>query len=402
MAEITRAFIEKLPKNDLHLHLDGSLRISTLIELAKDHGVELPSYTESGLRETVFKDNYADLNEYLAGFAYTTAVMQTPEQLERIAFEVAEDNQKEGVRYIEVRFAPQLHASDEMDIIGCLRAVDNGLAKAKASFNSQKSVVDGSEPPFDYAIIACAMRFFLPQFSAWYRNFSDMHKYSDVERLFGLASIELESAVRTARFEEGLPVVGIDLAGAEAGWPAIDHKVAFRRAQRNFLKKTVHAGEAFGPESINQAITELYADRIGHGLTLLNSKAITSEDIKEPEKYVETLVQYIADRRITIEVCLTSNQQTDPKYRDLNKHPFREMMNRKLSIAICTDNRTISNTTVTDELYKAVTTFNLSLYELKSLIVYGFKRSFFPGRYDEKRKYVRRCMDYFDKVLKEN
>ena len=175
MTKITRELIEKLPKNDLHLHLDGSLRLSTLIELAKDSGVELPAYTESGLRETVFKDNYADLNEYLKGFAYTTAVMQTPEQLEKIAFEVAEDNQKEGVRYIEVRFAPQLHATDEMDIIGCLRAVNRGLAKAKRIFNSRDSVTNGSEPPFDYAIIACAMRYFLPVFSTWYKKFSDMH-----------------------------------------------------------------------------------------------------------------------------------------------------------------------------------------------------------------------------------
>lgn len=402
MAEITRDLIEKLPKNDLHLHLDGSLRISTLIELAQEGGVELPAYTESGLRETVFKDNYTDLTEYLRGFAYTTAVMQTPEQLERIAFEVAEDNQNEGVRYIEVRFAPQLHASDEMDIIGCLRAVNNGLSRAKDIFNAQDSVINGLEPPFDYAIIACAMRFFLPQFSEWYREFSDMHKYSDQNRVIGLASIELESAVWKARFEEGLPVVGIDLAGAEAGWPAIDHKVAFRRAQRDFLKKTVHAGEAFGPESINQAITELYADRIGHGLTLLNPDAITEGGIKDKKQYVETLVQYIADRRITIEVCLTSNQQTDPKYRNLASHPFREMMDRKLSVAICTDNRTISNTSVTDELYKAVSTFDLTLYELKSIIVYGFKRSFFPGKYAEKRKYVRRCMDYFEKVVEKN
>ncbi|MCK4807171.1 MAG: adenosine deaminase family protein, partial [Candidatus Aegiribacteria sp.] len=140
---MNHAFLKKLPKTDLHLHLDGSLRISTLIELARESGVELPSYTEDGLRETVFKDKYRNLNEYLTGFAYTTAVMRTREQLERISYEVAVDNQQEGVRYIEVRFAPQLHASDDMDIIDCIRAVNDGLLRAKKEFNNRREVIDG-------------------------------------------------------------------------------------------------------------------------------------------------------------------------------------------------------------------------------------------------------------------
>lgn len=395
------AFLRRLPKTDLHLHLDGSVRIPTLIELAEESGVRLPSRTEEGLRETVFKDAYASLDDYLKGFAYTTAVMRTREHLERIAYELALDNQAEGVRYIEVRYAPQLHADTGMDIVDCLRAVDAGLSRAEREFNLRPEVTGGGEPPFHYGIIACAMRFFTPAFSAWYRRFFEMHSYIRREKVFALASMELEEAVAKARWEEGIPVVGIDLAGSEKGWPAIHHLETFRSAQRHFLKKSVHAGEAYGPESIYQAITELYADRIGHGLTLLDPAAVTSPDIPDPEAYVDTLAQYIADRRITLEVCLTSNQQTNPAYRDLRNHPFGRMMERKLSVTLCTDNRTVSNTTVTQELHKAVSTFGLTRGNLKNILVYGFKRSFFPGRYDQKREYVRRCMEYLEKVERE-
>ncbi len=396
-----RELLARLPKTDLHLHLDGSVRLGTLVELARESGVDLPSDTEDGLRETVFKDSYDSLDEYLRGFAYTTAVMDCPEHLERIAFEVAEDNQREGVRYIEVRFAPQLHATPEMDLVDCMRAVHRGLARAEADFNSRREVLDGLEPPFHYGIIACAMRFFTADFSGWYRRFLEMHQYTSRERVFALASMELEGAVARARWEEGIPVVGIDLAGSEKGWPALNHLEAFRRAQRHFLKKSVHAGEAYGPESIYQAITELYADRIGHGLSLLDPASVESPEITDHEAYVERLAQYIADRRITVEVCLTSNQQTNPLYRDLADHPFGKMVDRRLSVTICTDNRTVSHTTVTDELFKATSTFDLSMDQLKNLIVYGFKRSFFPGSYDQKRQYVRRSMEYFEKVERE-
>ena len=398
IGDISLDLLRKLPKTDLHMHLDGSIRIPTLIELAKGSGVELPSYTESGLRELVFKDEYASLDEYLKGFGYTCAVMQTREHLDRIAYEVALDNQAEGVRYIEVRFAPQLHADSEMDIVDCIRAVNDGLARAEREFNSRQEVRSGEEPPFHYGIIACAMRFFTPAFSSWYSSFCEMHSYLDQEHIFALASMELEGAVAKARWEEGIPVVGIDLAGSEKGWPAINHLEAYRSAQRHFLKKTVHAGEAYGAESIYQAITELYADRIGHGLTLLDPGSVTTAEIEDPESYIDSLAQYIADRRITLEVCLTSNQQTNPAYRDLHNHPLGKMMERKLSVTICTDNRTVSNTTVTNELHKAVSTFSLTWYNLKNILVYGFKRSFFPGRYDQKREYVRRCMEYFEKV----
>ena len=128
---IPTEFIRQIPKTDLHLHLDGSLRIPTLIELAKQHRVKLPSYTEDGLLRLVFKDKYANLPEYLKGFAYTCAVMQTAESLERIACELAEDNLAEGVRYIEVRYAPQLHVNDRLNMEEVVSAVCRGLGRAR-------------------------------------------------------------------------------------------------------------------------------------------------------------------------------------------------------------------------------------------------------------------------------
>ena len=164
----SRELLERLPKTDLHVHLDGSLRLETLIELAKDRGVELPSQSPDGLRELVFKARYDNLNEYLRGFAYTCAVLRDEESLERAAYELAEDNLAEGVRYIEVRFAPQLHLQPGLDVPRVISAVDRGLARAAKEQAATPAVVSGEEPPFHYGIIAAAMRMFTPGFSRYH------------------------------------------------------------------------------------------------------------------------------------------------------------------------------------------------------------------------------------------
>ena len=401
-APITIEYLKRLPKTDLHLHLDGSVRLGSLIEMSREAGVELPSYTEEGLLELVFKENYENLEEYLAGFGYACRVMQTPEQLARIAYELALDNQAEGVRYIEVRFAPQLHVHERLDTLSVFTAVAEGLERAKKEFNGRPEIRAGVEPPFEYGIIACAIRYFNEQSSDFYADFIRVHGFSHHERVHGLASFELVQAAARARDDKGVPVVGVDLAGPEEGFPPIHHREAYLEAQRLFLGKTVHAGEAYGPESIFQAITELHADRIGHATSLLNPAAVRDPAIKNAERYADRLAQVIASRRVTLEICLTSNQQTNPGYRRLADHPFGKMMELKLSVTLCTDNRTVSRTTMTDELHKAVTSFGLDHRQLKHLLVYGFKRSFFPGRYTDKREYVRCCMDYFEKVEREH
>ena len=396
-----KAGIRKLPKTDLHVHLDGSLRLSTLIELARKYKISLPSYTQEGLSRMVFKENYASLAEYLKGFAFTAAVMQTKESLERGGYELAMDSFDEGIRYIEPRFAPQLHVNPDLTIEGVMKAVASGLERAKKEINSKKAIKDGKEPSFEYGIIGIALRMFNEHFSSYYKTLMSAHRFAPFEEISALASLDLARALVTIRDKTGIPITGIDLAGEEEGYPAETHYEAYRYAHKNFMHKTVHAGEAFGPPSIFQAITDTYADRIGHGVNIFRHDLINLPTEAERKHYTEGLAQFIAERRITIEVCLTSNLQTNPEIRTLKDHPFRKMFDAKLSTTFCTDNRLVSNTTVTDEILKAVEAFKIPPERLRDIIIYGFKRSFHPGSYLEKRKYVRKVIDYYDTVANE-
>ncbi|MCB9880255.1 MAG: adenosine deaminase family protein [Planctomycetes bacterium] len=399
---LTRDIVFRLPKTDLHCHLDGSLRLPTLIELAHERGVALPSTSESGLKELVFKRAYRNLPEYLKGFEYTVACLSDAESLERAAFELCEDCDAENVRYVEVRFAPQLHVRPGFDLAAVLRAVCKGIARAEQRINARASVRDGTEPPFRAGVICCAMRFFNEHFSPHYRAYFEALPSTPPDRIFALASLELARAAVQAK-EHGLPVVGLDLAGQERGFPAEDHREAYHLVHEHFLGKTVHAGEDYGPESIFQAITDCLADRIGHGTWIFSTKKIHDPSIKNRKAYVDELVRYVAEKRITLEVCLTSNQQTIPEFRDdLAKHPFRKMRKERLSATLCTDNRLVSDTTVTDEVWRAVETFGLRPRELKNQLLYGFKRSFYPGSYLEKRAWVRHVIDCMDAIFEES
>ncbi|MBL8767079.1 MAG: adenosine deaminase family protein, partial [Planctomycetes bacterium] len=183
-ADRVDSLIRSLPKTDLHVHLDGSLRLSTLLELARDAKVALPSTTEDGLRQLVFKSHYRNLAEYLEGFRYTVAALQTAESLERAAFELAEDCQQEGVCYLEVRFAPQLHVSPSLTLEAVARAVARGLKRAQDAYNATPRVKAGEVPPFHAAMIFCALRMFRPEFSACYRAYFDACGYSPEEEIF--------------------------------------------------------------------------------------------------------------------------------------------------------------------------------------------------------------------------
>jgi adenosine deaminase len=398
--KITKAFIKKIPKTDLHVHLDGSIRLPTLIELARKKKIKLPAYTQKGLKELVFKKKYKNLEEYLRGFAYTVAVLQDAASLQRVAYELAMDNADEGVRYIEVRFAPQLHQSRTRNIVDVLRAVNRGLQKAKDEINRREPIASGVEPPFHYGIIVCAMRMFSKSFSEYFRNLMDVHEHSEKRWIYSMAAQELVRAAVKARDEHHIPVVGFDLAGMEKGYPASYFKSSFALAHRNFLNKTVHAGEDYGPESIFQAITDLHADRIGHGVHLFSTDMIENPEITNKRQYVKNLARYIGGRRITLEICLTSNMQTNPSMRRLYEHSFGKMRKGRLSVTFCTDNRTVSSTTVSREIKLAVDSFKLNPEELKDFVIYGFKRSFFHGSYLEKRKYVRQIIDYYEAIEK--
>ncbi len=396
MREISEAFLAALPKTDLHVHLDGSLRLGTLIELSREAGEELPSWTEAGMEELVFKRRYRDLPEYLAGFRHTVAAMRTREALERVARELAEDNLAENVRYLEVRFAPQLHEGEGVDMGEVLEAVTRGLRSAQAEHNRRPEVRSGADVEFHFGIIVCALRWFAPGMSSYYDRLFGVMPSAPPRAVFAAASLELARSSVRLRDERGLPIVGFDLAGAERGNPAVDHRAAFLHAHRHFLRKTVHAGEAYGPESIFQALTECHADRIGHGTFLFSPERVTERGIADPERYVHDLVESIAQRRICVEVNLTSNVQTLPELEDLRNHPLGRMVAHNLSATICTDNRLVSHTTVTRELRLACEHFQLGPAQLRNLVVAGFKGSFFPGEYREKRQFVRQVLNRID------
>jgi adenosine deaminase len=396
--QIPFELLADLPKSDLHVHLDGSLRLETLIELAKAGNIKLPSNSPEGLLRTVFKRAYKNLPEYLKGFEFTVACLQDPESLERAAYEFCQDCRNENVFYTEVRFAPQLHAHGDFDVIKVLRAVSRGIRKASKEINRDPLIRSGELPEFHCGIIVCALRFFLPAFSRHYEAYFQAMPYTPIERIYGLASLELAQAALRGVQEYDLPIVGFDLAGQERGFPARDHLDAYNLIHQNFIGKTVHAGEDYGPESIFQAITDCHADRIGHGTWLFSARKIQDPAIVDRKGYVDQLVRYVADRRITLEVCLTSNQQTIPEFREkLHKHPFARMRREKVSVTLCTDNRLVSRTTVTEEVQKAVETFNLDAKELKDILTYGFKRSFFPGPYAKKRTYVKQVLDIIER-----
>ncbi|MDA8020776.1 MAG: adenosine deaminase family protein [Thermoanaerobaculia bacterium] len=397
--QYTQEFLEAIPKTDLHLHLDGSLRLPTLIELAQERDVPLPSFTPEGLLELVFKEAYRDLPDYLHGFAYTCAVMSDAESLERVAYELAEDCLAEGVRYIEVRFAPQLHVRDGLGIADVLQAVDRGLDRVRRAHEESDAVTVHGEPPFRYGIICCAMRMFTGGFAPYYKQLLEVLGNWPTKEVYGVASQSLARAVIDMRDDLGLPIVGFDLAGAEHGHPASDHVEAFQLAKRHFLKTTVHAGEAYGPESMFQAISLLNCDRIGHGTHLYSADQVQRHDAAA---YVRGLSEYVADQRITLEVCITSNMQTMPGLRRVQEHPFGRMVRDRLSVTICTDNRLVSRTSVTEEVDQACRAFELRPELLRNIMFHGFKRSFFPGSYREKRAYVRSVIDFYDRIAAEH
>lgn len=397
-------FIKEIPKTDLHVHLDGSLRLSTLIELAKKDGIKLPSYTEEGLKELVFKDVYKDLGEYLHGFMYTCAVLRNLENLERCAYELAIDNQQEGVRYIEPRFSPQLLMDGKsLTMETVLTAVNKGLARAEREFNSRPEITSGEEPHFKYGIIACAMRMFgRSNFSPYYTNLYSVHQYSDPMEVIRLGALELAKGVVKTRNDLGIPVVAFDLAGQEAGYPAEDFQQAYNYVHKNFMHKTVHAGEAYGAESIFQAMTDLNADRLGHCYYLFDVTKITDPQIKDKKAYVEALSSIIAEKRITVEVCLTSNLQTNPELKTVKDHSLQHMIAKRMSVSLCTDNRLISNTSVSKEIRLALDHFSITPKILKDIVAYSFKRSFYPGSYVEKRAYSKKVMTYYETIARKH
>ena len=398
---IPRELIAALPKSDLHTHLDGSMRLETLIELAKAQHVGLPSYEAAGLRELVFKPSYKDLPEYLAGFRYTCAVLRSFEAMERVACELGEDMIEQGVRYAEVRFAPQLLTASGGECVRALKAVGDGLNRAARAHAASAPVLEGRDIPFEYAVICCAMRNFGRGMSAYFDSLLDVLPGMAHKDRVSAASLEAVCAAVEARDSHGVPVTGFDLAGEEAGYPAGHHVAAYEKAQRHFLRKTVHAGEAYGPESIYGAIVRCRAERIGHGTFLFEAGRVQDPLIPDPAKFVNDLAEYIAAVRVTIEVCPTSNLQTIPDLKgDIRNHPVKRMIECGMAVAIATDNTLVSHTDINRELALVADACGLNMKAFKRLVMAGFKGAFYPGSYTAKRAFTRRAGEHVDACIR--
>jgi adenosine deaminase len=326
---------QSLPKADLHVHLDGSLRLETIVELAREENVELPSQDPAELRRIMhLGENCGSLAEYLKAFDVTLRVMQTESALYRIAYELCEDAARENVRYMEVRYAPMLHTQRGLKLTKVIEAVLAGLKAARDKCGIESN------------IIICGIR--------------------NVSPASSLEMAELAVAYK------GRGVVGFDLAGAEYDHPAKHHRAAFQLVRDNNINVTIHAGEAYGPESVAQAIHVCGAHRIGHGCRL-------RED--------GDLLHYVNDHRMPLECCPSSNVQTGA-VRDLASHPLKLYFNLGLRVTVNTDNRLITDTSVSKELWLCHTQMGLSFRDIKSIVMAGFKSSFLP--FHERQAYLRR------------
>ena len=330
---ISKEFLQALPKAELHCHLDGSLRIPTILDLAEKQNISIPADNADDLKNILsIKNRVGNLAEYLELFKITLSVMQTPESLERCSYELIEDVSRENIRYIEIRYSPILHLEKGLTMGESVESVQRGLSKGQKEFGVESG------------IIICGIRDISPEVSLQLAEIAVSYK------------------------DKG--VIGFDLAGTEENFPAKKHREAFYLIQNNNINATIHAGEAFGPSSIHQAIHYCSANRIGHGTRLY-------ED--------QDLMNYVNDHRIALEICLTSNVQVR-SVDSIEVHPFKQYLDKDIRVTLNTDNRLISNTTLTDEYLLATKTFNLTEQNLRTIIINGFKGAFLP--HNERREMI--------------
>src|SRR5512138_245884 len=324
---VTEALVRALPKTDLHCHLDGSLRVATILELAERQGVRLPADTPEGLAKAIHMgETCRSLEDYLTAFDVTLAVLQTEDALFRVAHELALDCAAENVRYLEVRYSPLLHTREGLKPTTILDAVLDGLRQAKRETGIKSNV------------IVCGIRHMDPQTSVRLAELAVAYK--------------------------GKGVVGFDLAGAEEGHPAREHGEAIQLILDNNVNVTIHAGEAYGPDSIAQAVHKCGAHRIGHGVRLRENG---------------DLLNYLNDHRIPLEMCPSSNVQTG-SVAGFSSHPLKFYFDFGLRVTVNTDNRLITDTTITKELAVAHEAMGFTLEDICTVLVQGFKSTFLPFR----------------------
>jgi adenosine deaminase len=312
--------LQPFPKIELHEHLDGSLRPQTVVELARSEGVRLPTDDPDELAK-LLSPGPSSLEVYLRAFAVTVSVLQSAAALRRAAFETVEDWARDGVVYGETRFAPEQHLGKGLSPEAVVEAVLKGLEDGSRAY------------PVETGLILCSMRHAPPT----------------------LATARLVEHYRDAG------VVGFDLAGAEAPFRPALHRQAFEYCAEHLLAATCHAGEVTGPDYIREALVACRSLRIGHGTQLIqewgSGRAVPGAG---------SLTRWMIDRRVPLELCLTSNVQTKA-VTDLPGHPFDEFRRAGLAVTLNTDNRLVSATTLSRELELARRTWKLTEADLMAV-----------------------------------
>jgi adenosine deaminase len=349
MVAISYDEIVKAPKALLHDHLDGGLRPATVLELADETGHRLPADSAEALAEWfVAAADSGSLERYLETFAHTVAVMQTESALHRVAAECARDLAADGVVYAEVRFAPEQHLQRGLSLEQAVEAALAGLADGAA-------LAAAAGTPIRAVLLLTAMRH---------------------------AARSQEIAEVAVRYRDA-GVVGFDIAGAEAGYPPTRHLDAFEYLQRENFHFTIHAGEAFGLPSIWQAIQWCGADRLGHGVRIV-------DDIEVPDPAdaasgalprLGRLAAYVRDKRIPLELCPSSNVQTGAAA-SIAEHPIGLLRDLRFRVTVNTDNRLMSGTSVSQEMALLVEAFSYGWAELQWFTINAMKSAFIP--FDER------------------
>src|SRR6478735_7427764 len=336
----TRDQVLRAPKVLLHDHLDGGLRPATVLELARGIGHELPADDAESLGQWfAAAADSGSLERYLETFDHTVAVMQNGPAITRVARECVEDLAADGVVYAEVRYAPEQHLDEGLTLEEVVRAVQDGLDQGMAA----------ARPPIVVRQLLTAMR----------------HQARSRE------IAELAVAHR----DDG--VVGFDIAGAEAGYPPTRHLDAFEYLQRENAHFTIHAGEAFGLPSIWQAIQWCGADRLGHGVRIIDDITVPSRGPGQPDGEVQLgrLAQYVRDKRIPLELCPHSNLQTGAAP-SIAEHPIGLLAELRFRVTVNTDNRLMSNTSMSREMRALVDAFGWGLADLQWVTVNAMKSAF--------------------------
>ncbi|MCW2686101.1 MAG: adenosine deaminase [Mycobacterium sp.] len=330
--------ITRAPKALLHDHLDGGLRPATVLELAEDTGYEDLPATGADTLATWFRTaaHSGSLVRYLEPFAHTVGVMQTPEALHRVAFECAEDLAADSVVYAEVRFAPELHIDRGLSLDEVVDAVLAGFA------DGEKAAASGGRT-IKVRCLVTAMRH---------------------------AARSREIAELAIRFRDK-GVVGFDIAGAEAGYPPTRHLDAFEYMRSNNARFTIHAGEAFGLPSIHEAIAFCGADRLGHGVRIADD----IEFAPDGTAHLGRLAALLRDKRIPFEMCPSSNVQTGA-VKSIAEHPFDMLARLRFRVTVNTDNRLMSDTTMSQEMLRLVDAFGYGWSDLERFTINAMKSAF--------------------------